>query len=121
MNPTTRPCRHRNKKKAEGIRRIWVFRAVVLSLLSLGAGVLVSAQDLSDNEVCMACHVDFEWLAPENSDKPRVHNDDGTFIQQAHELWSCTNCHEDIIEIPHRVDTERKVDCLNCHDAVPEN
>jgi hypothetical protein len=111
MKKTTRILRHLEKKWARGI---------IVALLGLGIGVLVSAQDLSDNETCLACHVAFEWLAPENSDRPRVHNDDGTFTQQTHEMWSCTNCHEDITEIPHRTDVERGVDCLNCHEAVPE-
>jgi len=93
---------------------------LVLGLLSVGFGVLVLAQDLGDKETCMMCHAAFEWSAPENSDRPRVHNDDGTFIQPTHEVWPCTNCHEDIMEIPHRTDVERGVDCLNCHEAVPE-
>jgi hypothetical protein len=35
-------------------------------------------------------------------------------------MFSCTDCHTDIIEIPHRAEVERGVDCLNCHEAVPE-
>jgi hypothetical protein len=71
-----------------------VFSAVIVALLGLGFGVLVYAQDLSDNETCMMCHAAFEF--------------------------SCTDCHTDIIEIPHRAEVERGVDCLNCHEAVPE-
>jgi hypothetical protein len=120
MNSMTRPRSQGQNAMISGIRRTRMFRGVVLTLLIPGLGALASAQDLSDDDVCMACHAAFEWSAPENSDRPRVHNDDGTFIQQSHEMWSCTNCHEDIIEIPHRVDTERTVDCLACHDAVPQ-
>ena len=110
------------KRKLTEIRNLPfpVLSAVVVALLGLGFGALVYAQDLSDNETCMMCHVAFEWSAPENSDRPRVHNDDGTFIQQVHEMFSCTDCHKDVIEIPHRADVERGVDCLNCHETVPE-
>jgi len=120
MNLTTRTFRHLERNCAGRILPFPVFRAVMLILLGLGFGVLVLAQDLSDNETCMMCHAAFVWSAPENSDRPRNHNDDGTFIQPVHEMWSCTDCHEDIIEIPHRVEVERDVDCLNCHETVPE-
>lgn len=120
MSPNTRTFRHPKNRSAGGIVFLPGFAAVILTLLGLGFGVLVAAQDLGDNDVCMACHVAFEWSAPENSDRPRVHNDDGTFIQQVHEMWSCTNCHEDVTEIPHRADVERGVNCLNCHEAVPK-
>lgn len=93
---------------------------LVLALSGLGLAVFVLAQDLSDKETCLMCHAAFEWTAPENSDRPRVHNDDGSFVQQTHDMFSCTDCHRDIIEIPHRTEVERGVDCLNCHESLPE-
>ena len=118
MNTYTSAFRQLQKKCGGGALPFPVFGLAVLALLGLGVPVI--AQDLSDNDYCMACHVAFEWSAPENSDRPRVHNDDGTPIQQAHEMWSCTDCHKDIAEIPHREDIDREVDCLSCHEAIPE-
>lgn len=92
----------------------------MLVMLGSAIGVLVLAQDLSDKDTCMMCHEAFEWAAPENSDRPRVHNDDGTFVNETHAMFTCTNCHQDIVEIPHRADVKRGVDCLNCHEAIPK-
>jgi hypothetical protein len=93
---------------------------VIAVLLSVGFGALVLAQELTDNETCMMCHAAFEWVAPENADRPRVHNDDGTHVQEMHGMFSCVNCHQDIAEIPHAENVERGVDCLTCHEAVPQ-
>ena len=113
------------KKNTRIFRQIKIMNAagimVMLGLgLGLGLGVLVNAQDLSDKETCLMCHAAFVWTAPENSDRPRVHNDDGSFTQPTHEMFTCTNCHQDIAEIPHVPEVERGVDCLGCHETVPE-
>ncbi len=120
MNKTTRAPRHLKIKNAADMLTLPIYRAIVLVLLSLGLGVLVNAQDLSDKETCLMCHSALVWTAPENSDRPRVHNDDGTFIQQTHEAFTCTNCHQGIAQIPHLPEVERGVDCLGCHETVPE-
>jgi hypothetical protein len=120
MKTSKRVSRYFDMKNATDILKIPVYRAIVLVLLSLGLGVLVNAQDLSDKETCLMCHSAFVWTAPENTDRPRVHNDDGTFIQQTHEMFTCTNCHQDIAQIPHLPEVERGVDCLGCHETVPE-
>lgn len=85
-----------------------------------GLALAQDGVDLSDNQVCLECHTDTPWSAPENSDRPRVHEDSGQFIQEDHEAWSCTDCHADITEIPHREDIERDVECTNCHETMPE-
>lgn len=109
------------KKNTRAPSQIKMMNAAVIPvLLSLGLGVLVNAQDLSDKETCLMCHASFVWTAPENSDRPRVHNDDGSFTQPTHEMFTCTNCHQDIAEIPHVPEVERGVDCLGCHETVPE-
>jgi hypothetical protein len=51
---------------------------------------------------------------------PQVHNPEGGFFQEAHEMWSCTDCHTYIDAIPHADGvTEMEVDCLNCHEEQP--
>ena len=120
MNTYTSAFRQLEKRSGGGILPFPVFGLAVLALLGVGLGLPVIAQDLGDDDNCMACHEAFEWSAPEESETPRVHNDDGTPIQQVHEMWSCTDCHEDIAEIPHREDTAREVDCLSCHETIPE-
>lgn len=92
--------------------------------LLLAAGISftasLSAEDLSDNAVCMDCHADMERSAPEDADKPRIHTDDGGFIVEAHEMWSCIDCHEAITEIPHPDDAiGAEVNCENCHESTP--
>lgn len=91
---------------------------------TLGFGSPAFAQDdvdLSDNETCLECHADTERSAPEESDRPRVHNDDGSLIQEDHDMWSCTDCHDYITEIPHPDDVAgSQVDCENCHDTTPQ-
>ena len=55
-----------------------------------------------------------------NGQKTEDRNPDGTFAQEAHEMWSCVDCHADIEAIPHDLDKERTVDCLQCHEETPE-
>lgn len=93
---------------------------VLLSALSVLAVSNVSAQDLSDNETCAECHEGGGSDDPMDVPGAKVHNPDGSFTQEAHEMWSCTDCHTDIEEIPHKEGVERTVDCLQCHDETPE-
>lgn len=97
-----------------------VLTLILASMLMFVGAAAAQDEDLSDNEVCLGCHEGTEWSAPENSDRPRVHQDSGEFVQADHEMWSCTDCHTDIMEIPHREDVERDVDCTNCHETTPE-
>ena len=86
----------------------------ILSLLVFGMILgTAQAQDLSDNEVCMECHAD---TVRENLS---LHNDDGTLVQEAHQDFSCVDCHDYIVEIPHSDDVLCvDVNCFNCHDEV---
>jgi hypothetical protein len=96
------------------------YLAAMLGALALIAGSPVFAQDLSDNETCLECHADQPREAPADSSMPRVHNDDGSFTVEAHEMWSCVDCHDYITEIPHPEGvTEMSVNCENCHEGTP--
>ncbi len=96
--------------------------AMTLASVAFGLAGTVVAQDLTDNETCLECHADTERAAPANPDMVQVHTPDGGFIQEAHEMWSCVDCHTYIEEIPHAEDVaDQKVDCLNCHAEMPTN
>ena len=94
---------------------------MILAVISLCLAGPVVAQDLTDNATCMECHADTERSGPDDPNMPQVHTADGGFNHEAHEMWSCVDCHTYIEEIPHPEGvTEQTVDCLNCHDAVPQ-
>jgi hypothetical protein len=94
--------------------------AIILAAVALGATGPVIAQDLSDNETCLECHADMERGPPKNPDRPQVHTPDGGFFVEDHSMWSCTDCHTYITEIPHPEEVlGSEVDCTNCHDEAP--
>lgn len=96
--------------------------AAFVSVLAFGFGVPVFAEDLSDNETCLECHEDADRAPPSNPDRPQVHNPDGGFFVEDHDMWSCTDCHTYIVEIPHAdelMEADNEVDCTNCHDEAP--
>jgi hypothetical protein len=102
--------------------KIFLTSAVFVSLMALAFAAPVVAQDLSDNETCLECHADADRAPPSNPDRPQVHNPDGGFFVEDHEMWSCTDCHDYITEVPHPdelIAADNEVDCTNCHDEAP--
>jgi len=102
--------------------KVLLTSAVFATLMALGFAAPVVAQDLSDNETCMECHEDADRAPPSNPDRPQVHNPDGGFFVEDHEMWSCNDCHDYITEIPHPdevMEADNEVDCTNCHDEAP--
>lgn len=88
--------------------------------LALGFGAGALAEDLSDNATCLECHADEPRAAPEGSDHPRIHTDEGGFNVEDHEMWSCIDCHEMVTEIPHPEGMDGSaVNCENCHEGTP--
>lgn len=97
-----------------------VILAASLGALATGYSAPAVAEDLSDNATCLECHADEPRAAPENSDRPRIHTDEGGFNVEDHEMWSCIDCHEMITEIPHPEGIDGSaVNCENCHDSTP--
>jgi hypothetical protein len=94
--------------------------ALFLSVLAIGFGTPVYAEDLSDNETCLDCHDDADRAPPSNPDRPQVHNPAGGFFVEDHADFSCIDCHTFIEDLEHE-DTApgNEVDCLECHDEVP--
>ena len=94
--------------------------ATFVAALALPFASAAFAEDLSDNATCMECHADEPRAAPENTDRPRVHTDEGGFNVEDHEMWSCIDCHDMITEIPHPEGIDGSaVECTNCHDSTP--
>ena len=84
-----------------------MFRVLFLFVVAMMMST-ASAQDLSDNEVCMECHIESDPPGP-------------VMGKESHQDWSCIDCHDYIVEIPHSDDVVgADVDCLNCHDEVPD-
>lgn len=94
--------------------------AAIVSALGLGFGTPLFAEDLSDNETCLECHEGEERDPPSDPNRPQVHNPEGGFFVEDHEMWSCIDCHDYITEIPHPEDLgDPEVNCENCHDTTP--
>ena len=92
----------------------------LISLMTLGFGAPVFAEDLSDNEVCLDCHADAEREPPSDPTRPQVHNPAGGFFVEDHADFSCIDCHDYIEDLEHEETASgSEVDCLNCHDEVP--
>ena len=106
--------------------RSLALQGILLIVLALGGNLTLhaetdTAEDLSDNENCLDCHIDEEQVGAIEVAGAQVHNpDDSTLIQQPHTELACIDCHMDIQKIPHRGKIERTVDCLACHESTPE-
>jgi nitrate/TMAO reductase-like tetraheme cytochrome c subunit len=101
-------------------RKLLLLTAGIAVVLGLALSATAVAEDLSDNETCLECHADEPRAAPENTDRPRVHTDEGGFNVEDHEMWSCIDCHDMITEIPHPEGIDGSaVECTNCHDSTP--
>lgn len=100
--------------------RLLFIIVILLASVSLLVSGPVVAEDLSDPETCIECHEDADRAPPSNPDVPQVHNPEGGFLQEAHEMWSCNDCHTYITEIPHAEGvSEMEVNCTDCHDETP--
>lgn len=96
-------------------------KCLLASIAALFMAAPLAAQDVSDNATCLECHDGTERAAPADSDVPQVHNPEGGFFAEAHEMWSCVDCHDAVTEVPHGEEVVGKpVDCLNCHEETPK-
>ena len=95
--------------------------ALLISLLTLGFGAPVIAEDLSDSTICLDCHEGMERPAPSDPTRPQVHNPEGGFFVESHADFACIDCHTYIKDLEHDMGLEGdpQVDCLECHDEVP--
>ena len=94
--------------------------ALLISLLTLGFGAPVVAEDLNDPATCMDCHDDADRELLTDLTRPQVHNPEGGFFVEDHEGFACIDCHTYITDLEHEETApEMEVDCLECHDEVP--
>lgn len=97
-------------------------RCLLATIAAIGFSASLAAQDVTDDATCLECHDGTERSAPADPNMPQVHNPEGGFFAEAHEMWSCVDCHDYVTELPHAEDVgEQAVDCLNCHEEVPKN
>ncbi len=112
---------------------IWVFLASFLLAVGLPADGIPQAYaqistagdaaadeaEAPDNEICLDCH-GIEGFDTEYPDgEPRqIHISPDRFGQSVHGKRFCVECHNDIIEIPHREFVDRKVSCVRCHRSL---
>lgn len=93
---------------------------VFITLLALAFAAPAFAEDLSDNATCLECHEGEDRAPPSNPERPQVHNPDGGFFVEDHDMWSCIDCHDFITEVPHPEEVvDMEVNCENCHDTAP--
>ena len=94
--------------------------ALLISLLTLGFGAPVLADDLTAPAVCADCHDDADRTLLTDLDRPQVHNPAGGFFAEDHDGFDCIDCHTYITDLEHDESAAGQVvDCLECHDEVP--
>jgi hypothetical protein len=90
--------------------------------LTLCLSGLTFAQDVTDDQTCLECHADMERDAPADPNMKQVHDPAGGFTVEAHSMWSCVDCHSYVVEVPHPEDFGgEEVNCLDCHEEVPQD
>ena len=74
------------------------------------------------HEAVLADCPDMERAAPADPNMVQVHDPAGGFTVEAHAMWSCVDCHSYVEELPHAEDVaDQEVNCLDCHEEVPQN
>ncbi len=101
----------------------WVFSSFLL-LAGVPGGLVAEAiaqtaagdAEEPDNEICLDCHgmEDFEADSA-NGETRQLHVSPDRFGESVHGRRFCVECHNDIVEIPHREFIDRKVSCVRCH------
>ena len=84
------------------------FSIAIIMVLSFAAVPALAV----DSEDCLTCH--------ETTLKDTTKTYHSLVAQSAHSGMECTDCHTDIVELPH-ADTLGKVDCGVCHDQAAED
>ncbi|WP_455205164.1 cytochrome b/b6 domain-containing protein [Kaarinaea lacus] len=74
-----------------------------------------------DSATCLGCHGMPGFAMPGADGAMRqLHISKDGFFKSVHAKRKCVDCHEDIIQIPHRKNVERKVGCVQCHQQMWE-
>lgn len=97
------------------LRRI--SKSIVLLFIALLMAMSGSSQDVSDPKTCFECHSDHELAGEINGEEISMFIDENSYKISIHGEFSCTDCHDDIEEIPHD-DVLKTVSCADCHGDV---
>ena len=69
-----------------------------------------------DNATCLSCHGNEGFGVPRTDGTMRnLYVPPTKFESSKHGALSCVMCHENITEVPHKVDPKARVDCGKCH------
>jgi len=91
--------------KAHRAYAYWVVLAVT---------ILLSAGSVPAEEKCLVCHGKPGFSKTEGSGrKVDLHVDQSMLLKSVHASRSCTDCHMDVVAIPHQ--PAQKVNCRRCH------
>jgi cytochrome c551/c552/cytochrome b subunit of formate dehydrogenase len=72
-----------------------------------------------DNATCLGCHGNEGFALPDADGKMRsLHVTKEKFESSVHGKRQCVECHKDITAIPHPKVAQRKVSCVQCHEAL---
>lgn len=85
------------------------------------SGAPAEEAEAPDNEICLDCHgiEGFDTETPSGETR-QIHISPDRFGQSVHGGRFCVECHNDIIEIPHREFVDRQVSCVKCHRSLWE-
>ncbi|MDH3317929.1 MAG: cytochrome C [Gammaproteobacteria bacterium] len=102
-------------------------RAIVQHILTAQAPSAKSAEPVAaepaavkpDNATCLGCHGNEGFAMPGADGKMRsLHVRQENFESSVHGKRQCVECHKDITQIPHQKVAQRKVSCVQCHEAL---
>ncbi len=93
----------------------------LLSFILLFSGTL-QAEIFTDAQ-CQECHAEKGFSVPQgkhgDTRKRNLFVDAESFSESVHGEVTCTGCHTDIKQLPHRKEPLGAVDCIGCHKKVP--
>jgi len=85
---------------------------------ALNNPIQVNPQTSADT--CLECHAQKGFRVPINGNVEngyrKLHFESEAFLGSAHGDQTCTACHTDITQMPHREKKNRMVDCVSCHE-----
>ncbi|NND44294.1 MAG: cytochrome C [Xanthomonadales bacterium] len=88
--------------------------------ISLNAAIDPALAQVSNpmlaDQACLGCHnlPNFAMPGPDGQPRP-LHVSAERFNDSVHADQSCVGCHQDVQQVPHRKNIERKVGCISCH------
>ncbi len=86
---------------------------------------LIPVTDKTENSACLDCHAVRGFAVPigDTGDSRRrsLYTDIASFEDSVHAKEPCISCHVDIVQMPHKKDKKRSVDCVQCHEKLSKD